>query len=107
MLEVYEAYGDYDTIAELTRELIQEAALAVFGSLRWPTTTGRGYDLSGDWPVRYPARPLSEALGAAASTRLPRWSSCADLQALGIEEDPAWVAGMLSRSSSSMSSRPP
>ena len=27
MLEAYEAYGDYDTIAVLTRELIQEAAL--------------------------------------------------------------------------------
>ena len=26
MLEAYEAYGDYDTMAELTRELVQEAA---------------------------------------------------------------------------------
>src|SRR5213078_4862923 len=32
MLEAYEAYGDYDTVAALTRALVQEAAMAVFGS---------------------------------------------------------------------------
>ena len=34
MLEAYQAYGDYDSIAVLTRELIQEAALAAFGTCR-------------------------------------------------------------------------
>ena len=32
MLEAYEAYGDYDTVATLTRELIQNAAVAVYGA---------------------------------------------------------------------------
>src|SRR6185369_7896622 len=32
MLEAYEAYGDYNTVAALTRTLVQEAAMAVFGS---------------------------------------------------------------------------
>ena len=32
MLEVYEAYGDYNTMATLTRELVQEAAFALTGS---------------------------------------------------------------------------
>jgi lysyl-tRNA synthetase class 2 len=32
MLEFYEAYGDYERMATLTRELIQEAAMAVAGS---------------------------------------------------------------------------
>ena len=31
MLEAYEAYGDYTTIGELTRELVQRAAVAAFG----------------------------------------------------------------------------
>jgi lysyl-tRNA synthetase class 2 len=33
MLEAYEAYGNYDTIGELTKNLIQRAALDVFGTL--------------------------------------------------------------------------
>src|SRR5690606_20713528 len=32
MLEVYEAYGDYNTMAELTTSIIQAAAKDVFGS---------------------------------------------------------------------------
>jgi len=32
MIETYEAYGDWDTMAELTKSLIQDAAKAVFGS---------------------------------------------------------------------------
>ena len=31
MLEMYEAYGDYDSMRILTQQLIQEAATAVFG----------------------------------------------------------------------------
>ncbi len=31
MLEAYEAYGDYDTMLRLTREIIQEAAVAAYG----------------------------------------------------------------------------
>ena len=31
-LEVYETYGDYDTMRVLTQELIQEAAVAVYGA---------------------------------------------------------------------------
>ena len=34
MLEAYQAYGDYDSIAVLTRDLVQEAALAAFGTLQ-------------------------------------------------------------------------
>ena len=34
MLEAYQAYGDYNTIADLTQQLIQNAALAVVGLAR-------------------------------------------------------------------------
>ena len=40
MLEAYEAYGDYDTVATLARELIQEAAVAAT-ACRWRAGTGR------------------------------------------------------------------
>ena len=49
MLEAYEAYGDYDTVATLTRELIQNAAVAVYGA---PVARrdGQEYDIGGEWP---------------------------------------------------------
>ena len=50
-LEVYETYGDYDTMRMLTQELIQEAATAVYGSpvARRADADGKvtEYDLSG------------------------------------------------------------
>ena len=35
-LEVYETYGDYSTMRVLTQEIIQEAAIAVYGSTNRP-----------------------------------------------------------------------
>ncbi len=32
MIEAYQAYGDWNSIADLTRDLIQEAAMRVYGS---------------------------------------------------------------------------
>ena len=50
MLEAYEAYGDYNTIGELTRELVQGAAVAAFGSTVIRRADGSEYDIGGDWP---------------------------------------------------------
>src|SRR5439155_26561325 len=36
MLEVYQAYGDYETMMDLSRQLIQRSATAVLGSLDVP-----------------------------------------------------------------------
>lgn len=54
-LEMYEAYGTYETMRELTRELIINAAIAVHGRpivLR-PGADGapEAVDISGGWPV--------------------------------------------------------
>ncbi|NQX26070.1 lysine--tRNA ligase [Microbacteriaceae bacterium VKM Ac-2854] len=49
MLEAYEAYGDYNSIADLTQELIQNAALAVAGSHVVTWADGTEYDLGGEW----------------------------------------------------------
>ncbi|WP_034268682.1 lysine--tRNA ligase [Haloechinothrix halophila] len=63
MLEFYEAYATYDSMATLTRELVQEAAKAVFGSHTVTLSDGSDYDLSGEWTTLTMYGSLSEALG--------------------------------------------
>ncbi|HEY8978785.1 MAG TPA: lysine--tRNA ligase, partial [Streptomyces sp.] len=62
MLEAYQAYADYDVMLDLTRELIQGAARAAFGT---PLVRkgGQEYDISGVWPVKTVYGAISEALG--------------------------------------------
>ncbi|MET9385532.1 bifunctional lysylphosphatidylglycerol synthetase/lysine--tRNA ligase LysX [Streptomyces sp. NPDC002928] len=72
MLEAYQAFADYDDMLDLTRELIQGAATAAFGS---PVTRkdGEEYDISGSWPVKTVYGAISAALGEEidAGTDLP------------------------------------
>jgi lysyl-tRNA synthetase class 2 len=63
MLEAYEAYGDYNTMADLTQELIQNAAMDVFGSHVVDIEDGEQNDLSGTWPRISMFDSLSEAAG--------------------------------------------
>ncbi|MFZ1381867.1 MAG: lysine--tRNA ligase [Scrofimicrobium sp.] len=49
MLEAYEAMGTYDTMAVLTRELVQGAARSAFGSEVVTLADGTEYDVSGEW----------------------------------------------------------
>ncbi|MFI9803042.1 bifunctional lysylphosphatidylglycerol synthetase/lysine--tRNA ligase LysX [Streptomyces sp. NPDC052301] len=62
MLEAYQAHADYLVMLDLTRELIQGAATAAFGS---PVARkdGEEYDISGVWPVRTVYGALCEAVG--------------------------------------------
>lgn len=63
MIEAYQAYGSYDTMAVLTRELIQEAARAVHGSTTVVLADGAEYDLGGTWREITLYGALSQALG--------------------------------------------
>lgn len=63
MLEAYEAYGDYHTMAELTQELIQNAAMDVFGTHQVALDDGTENDLGGTWPKISMFHSLSEASG--------------------------------------------
>jgi lysyl-tRNA synthetase class 2 len=63
MLEFYQAYGTYDTMAVLVRELIQEAADTVFGTQVVTLADGSEYDVSGEWASLPMYGSLSEALG--------------------------------------------
>lgn len=63
MLEYYQAYGTYDSMAVLTRELVQESAEAVFGTQQITLADGTPYDLSGEWTSLTMYGSLSAALG--------------------------------------------
>ncbi len=63
MLEAYEAYGDYNTIADLTRALVQESAEQATGSQLVTLADGSEYDLSGEWDSITVYGSLSESLG--------------------------------------------
>jgi lysyl-tRNA synthetase class 2 len=63
MLEAYEAYGDYHTMAQLTQDLIQNAAMDVFGTHQVQLEDGTENDLGGTWPRVSMFHSLSEAAG--------------------------------------------
>ena len=71
MIEAYQAYGDYNTMAVLTRELIQEAARAVRGSTLVTLADGTEYDLGGEWAEITLYGSLSAALGTEVTPQTP------------------------------------
>ena len=66
MLEAYEAYGNYDTVAALVRDLVQGSARAVYGSTVVTHADGSEYDLGGQWREVTLFGAISEALGEEA-----------------------------------------
>jgi len=87
MLEAYQAYGDYNSIADLTQQLIQNAAMDVFGTHKVELENGEINDLSGNWPRISMYESLSEAAGVEVTPE----TSMVDLKKLadkvGIEID--------------------
>ncbi|MFM6980428.1 MAG: lysine--tRNA ligase, partial [Micrococcales bacterium] len=71
MLEAYEAYGDYSSIADLTQALIQNAAMDVFGTHQVTLDDGTINDLSGDWPRISMFESLSVACGETITPETP------------------------------------
>ena len=92
-LEVYETYGDYNTMRVLTQELIQEAATAVHGSpiARRAEADGKitEYDFSGDWPVKTICEAVSEALGEEITVDTPTSVLHQHARAIGLEMEPS------------------
>jgi lysyl-tRNA synthetase class 2 len=95
MIETYEAYGDWDTMAELTRSLVQDAAKSVFGSHVVVHHDGRELDLGGKWSEVSLFDAISDAVGQKVNAQ----TSIDDLKKiatkLGIKVDPKWVTGKL------------
>ena len=82
MLEAYEAYGDYDTMADLTRDLVLSAAAAVGDS---------PVDLSGPWRTVTVHDAVSEAVGEQVTPD----TTVEELRMIAAELDlrPDWSAG--------------
>ena len=93
MLEYYEAYADYNDVADLSREIYQQAAMDAVGSLAFERWDGSSIDLSGEWPKRSLYELASEGTGVRLTpeTSLDELRSVADR--VGIKVNPAWVAG--------------
>ena len=95
MIESYEAYGDWDTIADLTRSLIQNAAMAVAGSHVVTHHDGRQLDLGGKWEEASLFDLISNGVGqeVTALTSIDELKTIATK--LGMKVDPKWVTGKL------------
>jgi lysyl-tRNA synthetase class 2 len=83
MLEAYQAYGDYNQMADLTQELIQNAALAVAGSHVVTWADGTEYDLGGAWE----RLPMYESLSEAAGVEITPQTPLAELERLAASLD--------------------
>ena len=92
MVEAYEAYGDYDTMAELTRSLVQTAARDAFGTTLVTLADGREYEVGGEWAQISMYESLSESLGEPITpqTSVEHLTALAD--GFGLEVDPAKVS---------------
>ena len=85
MLEAYQAYGDYNQMADLTQELIQDAATAVSGSTTVTWADGTEYDLGGQWDRLSMLDSLNATAGLAITAQTPLDELEAIAKPLGIE----------------------
>jgi lysyl-tRNA synthetase, class II len=95
MLEAYQAYGDYDTMATLTRELVQGAAVALAGSPVVTHHDGSELDLGGDWPSVTLFGVLSDALGTEVTVETPLRALVEYADKHDVPVDPQWGRGKL------------
>lgn len=91
-LEAYQAYGDYNTMMDLARDLIVDAAEAL-GRTIVPARDGSEIDLTQPWRRAALFDLVSEVVGAAVALD----TDIETLRALAgkhdVEVDPAWGAG--------------
>lgn len=95
MLEAYQAYADYNDMADLTRRLVQEAAVALTGSHVVRYADGTEFDLGGEWRRVTLYGVLSEALGEEVTVETPH-ARLGELAAKhDVSVDPKWGPGKL------------
>lgn len=95
MLEFYQAYADYREGATITRELIQEAATAVCGSLEVEHADGSVHDLSGEWDSVSLYESVSRAVGSQISPQTSRPELERICESHDIDINPDWLNGRL------------
>jgi lysyl-tRNA synthetase class 2 len=95
MIETYQAYGDWRSIADLTRSLIQNAAMAISGSHVVTHVDGRQSDLGGQWKEISLYDAISEGVGETVTALTPIEELKKIATKLGMKIDPKWVTGKL------------
>jgi lysyl-tRNA synthetase class 2 len=95
MLEAYEAYGDYDTIGTLTRELIQAAAVAALGSTVLHRADGVEFDIGGEWQLKTVHGAVSEALGEEVTPDTSEEHLRRLCLQAGVPAEPGWNRGQV------------
>ena len=95
MIEAYQSYGDWDSIATLTRDLIQEAAFTVFGSDVVTHHDGRELDLGGTWREANLFDLISEGVGEVVTPQTSLDELKVIATKLGMKIDPKWITGKL------------
>lgn len=92
-LEFYQAYADYRDMARITREIIQEAAIAATGGLVVTHADGSVHDLSGTWDEADLYGSVSQAVGREITPETPESELRALCKQHGIEPQSHWLPG--------------
>jgi lysyl-tRNA synthetase class 2 len=95
MIESYQAYGDWHTIADLTRSLVQNAAMDVFGTHVVTHHDGRQSDLGGQWAEVSLYEVISNGVGQEVTALTPYADLKKIADKLGVKVDPKWITGKL------------
>jgi len=95
MIETYEAYGDWNSIATLTRDLVQDSAKAVFGSHVVKHHDGTENDLGGNWREVDFYTAISEGVGDKVTAETTKENLEKYAEKMGIKVDPKWITGKL------------
>ncbi len=92
MLEFYQAYGDYDTVADLTREMVLEAARRI-GRTVVPDGRGGEIDLEQPWRSATLHGLVSDAVGETVDAGTPLELVVGLAERHDVALQPGWDAG--------------
>ena len=95
MIESYESFGDWNSIAALTQQLVQDAAMAVSGSHVVTHHDGRQLDFGGKWREASLFDLISEGVGQEVTPQTTLDELKRIATKLGMKVDPKWVTGKL------------
>jgi lysyl-tRNA synthetase class 2 len=95
MLEAYETYGDYVAIGELTKSLVQGAAVAAFGSTVIRRADGSEHDIGGEWKSVTVYDGISLALGEPVTPDTPLPELVKLCERADVPVQPGWNRGQV------------
>ncbi len=95
MLEAYQAYGDYNTMATLTRELVQQAARTALGTTVLHRADGSEHDIGGEWKSATVHGAVSEALGEEVTPDTGEAQLRALCARAGVPAEAGWNRGQI------------